>query len=141
MKNYLLIFVTSLIICSLSCKNLFAKDSLTSNFTHLLLEGDIIGEEFNLPGSKSRGAVSYGVAKTGSFAASQFSNGHYFRPEMVSKLPDVITPPLPGPKEEVNEIPSTTNYYDGGAKLNKITINCKIYANASDCLTNSHCGN
>ena len=60
---------------------------------------------------------------------------------MVSKLPDVISPPAPGPKEEVNEIASTTNYYDGGAKLNKITINCKIYANASDCLTNSHCGN
>lgn len=60
---------------------------------------------------------------------------------MVMKLPDVIPPPPPGPKEEVVEIPSTTNYYDGGAKLNKITINCKIYTSASNCLTNSHCGN
>ena len=102
MKNYLLIFVTSLIICSLSCKNLFAKDSLTSNFTHLLLEGDIIGEEFNLPGSKSRGAVSYGVANNGGYSLKDDTG--FVKPEMVMKLADVIHPPMPGPVEAVNEV-------------------------------------
>ena len=59
---------------------------------------------------------------------------------MVTRLPDIIPAPLPGPKEEVNEIPSATSYYDGGAKLNRITINCRIYSKSNDCLTNSNCG-
>ena len=59
---------------------------------------------------------------------------------MVAKLPDTINPPKPGPLETVEEIPSTTTYYDGSPKLNKITINCKIFAAPTDCLHSSNCG-
>ena len=66
---------------------------------------------------------------------------------MIAKLPNKIDLPKPGPLETVdevkylnNQIPSTTSYYDGSTKLNKITINCKIFANPTDCLHSSNCG-
>jgi hypothetical protein len=59
---------------------------------------------------------------------------------MVTKLPASIPAPKPGPVEVVEEIPSVTDYYDGGAKLNKITITCHIYANPTDCVHQSSCG-
>ena len=33
-------------------------------------------------------------------------------------LADVIKPPAPGPLSSVDEVPSTTNYYDGSLNLN-----------------------
>jgi hypothetical protein len=42
--------------------------------------------------------------------------------------------------ESVEEKPSETDYYDGSGKLNVIKIQCKIYANAADCLRQSSCG-
>ncbi len=42
--------------------------------------------------------------------------------------------------ENVEEIASTTDYYDGSINLNKKKISCRIYGNASDCLKNSSCG-
>ena len=59
---------------------------------------------------------------------------------MVSKLPSMIPPPKPGPAETVNEIPTSTDYYDGSSKLNVIKVTCNIYANKLDCLRSSHCG-
>ena len=32
------------------------------------------------------------------------------------------------------------DYYDGGVKLNTIKVDCKIYANPTDCLHQSFCG-
>jgi len=37
---------------------------------------------------------------------------------MVEKLSDAIKPPAPGPLSSVDEVPSTTNYYDGSLNLN-----------------------
>ncbi len=45
-----------------------------------------------------------------------------------------------GPLEPVDEIPTLTDYYDGDAKLNKIEINCHLYANPTDCVHQSRCG-
>jgi len=59
---------------------------------------------------------------------------------MVTKLPDNVAAPKHGPIEVVDEIPSVKDYYNGDAKLNKIVINCHIYANPTDCIHNSHCG-
>ena len=55
-------------------------------------------------------------------------------------LPSHFDPPAPGPMESVNETPSVTDYYDGAKNLNVIKVQCKIYANASDCLKQSSCG-
>jgi len=59
---------------------------------------------------------------------------------MVTKLPDKINVPKQGPLEAVDEIASVGDYYDGEKKLNVIKVNCKIYANPTDCLHQSSCG-
>lgn len=48
--------------------------------------------------------------------------------------------PPPGPQESVDEVPSTTDYYDGSHNLNTVKIQCRIYANPTDCLHQSSCG-
>ena len=42
----------------------------------------------------------------------------YRLPTIVEILADVIKPPTPGPLSSVDEVPSTTNYYDGSLNLN-----------------------
>jgi len=59
---------------------------------------------------------------------------------MVAKLPDKFDLPKPGMIETVNEIPSSTDYYDGSNNLNIKTLNCEIFANPQVCLTHSRCG-
>jgi hypothetical protein len=59
---------------------------------------------------------------------------------MVDKLPDHFDLPRNGPLENVEEVASTTDYYDGSINLNKKKISCRIYGNSSDCLKNSSCG-
>lgn len=83
-------------------------------------------------------AVSYGVTGKSNNAAYDIG---YITPEMVTNIPDVIPPPKPGPLEVANEIPTLQKvYYDGGAKLNKIDVDCKIYANPTNCINQSYCG-
>jgi len=72
--------------------------------------------------------------------SNEFNKLPYYSPELVSRLPDRIPPPLRGPSETVDEIPSENDFYDGSKKLNLVKINCKIYAKALDCVHNSHCG-
>ena len=43
----------------------------------------------------------------------------YRLPTIVEILADVIKPPTPGPLSSVDEVPSTTNYYDGSLNLNE----------------------
>jgi hypothetical protein len=59
---------------------------------------------------------------------------------MVAHLPKGFDMPKPGLVETVNEVPSSTDYYDGSNNLNVIKINCTIYSNPKVCLTHSHCG-
>ena len=58
----------------------------------------------------------------------------------MDKIPEKTDVPPPGPQESVQEIPSVTDYYDGSLKLNSVKIQCKIYANPTDCLHQSGCG-
>lgn len=59
---------------------------------------------------------------------------------MVSRLPDIIPPPAPGPLEAVQEIPSVTNYYDGSLNLNVGVVECHTIAMPGDCVKQSICG-
>jgi len=59
---------------------------------------------------------------------------------MMASLPAKFDLPRSGPLENVDEVPSETDYYDGSTKLNKKVIHCRLYGNASDCLKNSSCG-
>jgi len=59
---------------------------------------------------------------------------------MVTTLPSSFGAPKPGPAESVDEIPSSSDYYDGSSKLNVIRVDCRIYATPSDCFTHSSCG-
>lgn len=59
---------------------------------------------------------------------------------MVEKLPDIVTPPSPGPLESVDELPSATTYYDGSLHLNVAQIDCHIVNVPGDCVKQSVCG-
>ena len=45
-----------------------------------------------------------------------------------------------GPKETIEEITSSSDYYDGSINLNSVTIKCNIYGNQNDCLHQNKCG-
>lgn len=99
---------------------------------------NVIGESYNIDGKPELGAITYGVASNGGYSLKDESN--YIQPEFVTKLPDTIPTPKPGPQEVAEEIPSVSDYYNGDSKLNKIQIVCKIYANPTDCVHQSSCG-
>ena len=61
-------------------------------------------------------------------------------PEISNHISDEVLPPAPGKIEAAEEIPSETDYYDGEIKLNKMNVNCKIYASQNDCFHQSFCG-
>jgi len=61
-------------------------------------------------------------------------------PTMMAVLPEKFDLPRAGPVENVEEIASETDYYDGSTKLNKKVIHCRLYGNASECMKNSACG-
>lgn len=59
---------------------------------------------------------------------------------MIAKLPGHFDMPRPGPQESIEEIPSSVEYYDGSTNLNTVKLQCRIYANPTDCLHQSQCG-
>ena len=59
---------------------------------------------------------------------------------MVARLPDIIAPPTPGPLEVVQEIPSTTTYYDGSLNLNVGVVDCHVIRLPGECVRQSVCG-
>ena len=58
----------------------------------------------------------------------------------MEKLPDVIKPPAPGPLESVEEVPSSSNYYDGSLNLNVAQIDCHVISVANQCYKQTVCG-
>merc|ERR1712032_809139 len=98
---------------------------------------DILGE-ISSDGSVSRGAISYALGSNGGYTLKDETG--YRQPSLMRALPSHFDPPAPGPMESVNETPSTTDYYDGAKNLNVIRIQCKVYANAAECLKQSSCG-
>ncbi len=60
--------------------------------------------------------MTYGIASDGGNSLPDATG--YRLPTIVERLADVIKPPAPGPLASVDEIPSTTNYYDGSLNLN-----------------------
>jgi len=102
---------------------------------------DIIAEEYNFEGTtESKGAISYGLASTSGYAIPSELQGSYVLPTFVKELPKKMEIPEPGPSENVDEIATTVDYYDGSNKLNAIKINCIIYTEPNDCTKQSSCG-
>ena len=48
--------------------------------------------------------------------------------------------PRPGQKEVIEELPTSTDYYDGSLNLNSVKIQCTVYQNQNDCLHQNKCG-
>ena len=90
--------------------------------------------------SKKDSAITYGLADTSSYQVPLPELQKLTNPVMVSKLPENFDLPRNGPLENVDEVPSNADYYDGTLNLNKKKISCRIYGNASDCMKNSSCG-
>lgn len=88
----------------------------------------------------SSSAITYGMADVGAYSVPDQELNKLRIPQTIEKLPEKFDLPRPGPLENVEEIASVTDYYDGSTNLNKKKITCRIYGNASDCLKNSSCG-
>lgn len=59
---------------------------------------------------------------------------------MISRLPDIVAPPTPGPLVSVQEIPTSTNYYDGSLNLNVGIVDCHTIVLPRDCVKQNICG-
>lgn len=102
-------------------------------------EPDVLGDSSNWT-KKRNSAIAYGFADTGAYDVPQDELSKLKSPTMIPKLPDKFDLPPKGPLENVEEVASNTDYYDGSTNLNKKKMTCRIYGNASDCLKNSSCG-
>ena len=103
---------------------------------------DIIAQEFNFDPQNDipKGAISYGLASNSGYLPPPDADSHYLTPTVVTKLPDKMDPPAPGPTENVDEIATTQDYYDGSSKLNTIKIKCISYSTPTECFNQSSCG-
>jgi hypothetical protein len=103
---------------------------------------DILAEEYNFEtkGASSKGAISYGLASNSGYTIPNELEPNYIKPTFVNKLPDKIDLPEAGPTESVEEIATTTDYYDGSQKLNVVKIQCTVYSDPSECFKQSSCG-
>merc|ERR1712151_95439 len=114
-----------------------SKSSKYLQIINLNLANDILGE-ISSDGSTSRGAISYALGSNGGYTLKDETG--YRQPSLMRALPSHFDPPATGPMESVDEKPSVTDYYDGAKNLNVLTIQCKVYANATECLKQSSCG-
>ena len=55
-------------------------------------------------------------------------------------MEEAVKRPYSSGREEVDEIKTSEEYYDGSKELNKITINCHIYEKEGECLHQNNCG-
>lgn len=103
------------------------------------LEGDTLGQSTNY-GNRDVSAITFGLGDVGAYSMNNNEINHFVNPKFMDHLPEKLSLPKPGPVENVEEIPSSTDYYDGSVNLNVKKISCKIYGNANDCLHHSSCG-
>lgn len=102
---------------------------------------DVIAEEYNFDNtSPSKGAISHGLASNTGYQIPDENKFNYVSPTLVDKLPNKIEAPENGPLENVDEVATTPEYYDGTQKLNSITVKCTIYLDQQDCFKQSSCG-
>ena len=102
------------------------------------MTSNIVGESYNTEDKQDVVAITYGIASDGGHSLQDL-NG-YRHPTMVEKLPDIVTPPTPGPLESVDEVASATTYYDGSLHLNVAQIDCHIINVPGDCVKQTVCG-
>lgn len=135
MISFSLVIMFCLLIFS-SCGNMKKEAS------HEQQREDTLAEEYNFEsiGKASKGAISYGMASNSGYILPPEVSNTYIAPTFVKKLPENMEAPEPGPSESVDEIASTTDYYDGSSKLNTVYIKCNIYADPNDCFRQSSCG-
>ena len=103
------------------------------------LELDVLGGRSNFSNSNNS-AITYGIADVGAYTIPQEELSKLKTPTFLTTLPAKFDLPKSGPLENVEEVQSITDYYDGSVNLNKKKISCKIFGNAGECLKNSSCG-
>lgn len=126
---------------SVKVQNNAKTDSSNTNTEKMLAEnkGDILGGASNYD-KENKSAITYGLGDIGAYTLPKELDNVFKKPTFVPKLPDKFELPTGGPLENIDEVPTTTDYYDGSINLNKIKISCRIYGNANDCLKNTSCG-
>lgn len=124
----------------LSTKNLNKKSSFSNKGNiNFILDPDVLGATAAHSKLK-KSAITYGLADVSAYAVPENELSKLKTPTLMTKLPDKFDLPSAGPLENVEEIDSNTDYYDGSMNLNKKKISCKIHGNATECLKHSSCG-
>lgn len=117
--------------------------NLFSSKSSIKQRDDVLAEQYNYKNingfQTSKDALAYAVASTEHNSLSQGGKG-YSKVTYVDTLPERFEAPKAGPAENVEEIPTVTDYYDGSAKLNTVQVKCRIFTTALDCLRQSSCG-
>lgn len=112
---------------------------LTILFLSLLsvysLQSDVIGESSSSSPNPIL-AVTYGYAEVSLYTLS--SSSDWISPEIVQEL--VLPNNLPSAPETAEEIPTTTQYYDGTSNLKHSKIKCRLFVTERNCLNQSSCG-
>mmetsp|Transcript_9994 Transcript_9994/g.10305 ORF Transcript_9994/g.10305 Transcript_9994/m.10305 type:complete len:198 (-) Transcript_9994:71-664(-) len=103
------------------------------------IKNDILGGSTNFS-TRKNSAITYGLADVAAYSVPLTEINKLKSPTFIPKLPEKFDIPRSGPLENVEEVPSSTDYYDGSINLNKKKILCKIHGNATECLKNSSCG-
>lgn len=100
----------------------------------------ILGESFSNNNNNDSFAISFSNAKAPG-GNIELDDSKYVTAMTVNKLAEEVMPPVQqNLLEAVEEIPSTTTYYDGSLSLNSSKIDCQIFTNAHDCASNNVCG-
>lgn len=145
MKHSLILLLGILLVLGLNCKseNIKSKkqDSDNKEPTTKKEKGDIVGETYNFGDQTDRGAIAFGLATNEGYTLPTNIDGqyNYVKPQEIEKLPNKFSIKSRGKMESVEELPSSSEYYNGSKNLNVIEVDCKLFVE-SNCLNHSSCG-
>lgn len=120
----LLVLMTIALMLTISSKFLSSRAASASNYSQ----------------DKDISAVEYAL---GSDGGNRLRNDEdYKKPQIIDNLSKYELGKVPTNNETVvpEEIAGTFEYYNGGNKLNKVQVECRLFSNPTDCLRTSYCG-
>ncbi len=86
---------------------------------------------------RQESGLNFGLGSNGGYVVF---NKKDFKDVIVENKLTKGEPQPKGPIERANEIPSTTDYYNGEEKLNTVRVDCKIYKDPKACTMVNVCG-
>jgi len=126
-SGVLIVLISSMALLSLSSE---------TNF-HTKAKYDTVGFAFNEQLKTDKPAIS--VAKASNKGLVLPNETGFTSPIIVKHLPVTSRPPRPGPLENIDEVRTEINYYNGASNLNAITVQCERFSKPA-CFSATSCG-